>query len=240
MNRFLYYIPGAPGTNAESLKAIGLASRFVYPGGAVRFSVAGWDAGPHNSGCCVHAGKDIVTYDPDAQLWQDCGAFWIGVDRQLRPGPRDLEREVGYSGYAIALLDGAEWRVPLVRRWNVAKMEMECALPKVMRPYRENGRFGIRAGVSAQHEEIDRLGEQIFSAFCAQAQWQSETLFAAAAMLLAENYRVGVEEVGLLGLLDEALARRVIGLAIDEPALSAAASDLGRDGVVFAEGESNG
>ncbi len=70
--------------------------------------------------------------------------------------------------------------------------------------------------------------------------WDTELLFSTAVQLLAENYRIGIEEVSVLGLLDEPTALAVVSMSIDVPGLDAAATQLAADGLVFAEDMPNG
>ncbi len=241
MNRFTYFLPGAPGCNTEMLSARGLLARFSAPGGILEHAISPWREGPAGHGVALAVTCEPVIYQPETQLWMDCGRYWLGCDNNAKPGPIDLEREIGYSGHELQLLDGNDWRVPLLRRWNAEKMQHESSLPKVLRPCKgEGGRYAIKPCVALQHEPLDALAESIWQAFLTEMKWQTELLFSTAVQLLAENYRIATEEAGLLGLLDESNALRVLGLSIDTPGLEAGADNLASHGLHFAEDRFHG
>lgn len=58
-------------------------------------------------------------YRPSEQSWTPVGdgsLLWIGVDTAELPKPEELARKRQYPGYWVRLADGAEWRVPVIRR----------------------------------------------------------------------------------------------------------------------------
>lgn len=40
------------------------------------------------------------------------GAYWIGIHKELPPGPGELARSEQFAGYAVTLGDGKQWLVP--------------------------------------------------------------------------------------------------------------------------------
>jgi len=236
MNRFIYFIPGVPGCNEEMLAARGLLSRLSGPGGIVQHGITAWRDGPDGNGVAIAVTCEPARYEPETQVWQEGPQFHTGMDANARPTPADVERELGYNGHEVRLLDGNMWRVPLLRRWDDEKREHISALPKVLRSVKDaNGRFGLKLAVAKSHEKIDELAETIWQAFLTKMTWSTDLLFQTAAQLLSQNYRIGIEEIGLLGLLDEPMALAVLGLAIDTPGLESAAAMMAEDGLHFME-----
>lgn len=241
MNRFLYFLPGIGGCNPQMLAARGLLARFSDRGALLEHGITEWQEGPRGSGVCVALGREVPLYLPQSQIWLDCGAFWLGMTRDMQPAPHELERAIGYSGHAITLLDGNEWRIPLLRRWDGTKCEFVSSMPKVMRACADAaGKIGIRPAVAPSSEAIDVIGAEICAAFCARSQWTLERLFETVAALFAENYRIGAAEIGMLGLLDERIALRILALSIDEPSVAEHAALAAAEGLHFAGGASNG
>lgn len=236
MNRFMYFISGVSGCNAAALALRGLLSRFSDRGTLLEHQVVEWRDGPGGNGCCVALGREIPEYLPDAQVWTNCGSYALCMARDMQPGPSDLERPVGFAGHSITLLDGKEWRVPMLRQWDGVKCEFVSSLPKALRPAPDAaGVVSLRQCVIASCQPLDALGAEIQSAFCAQAQWTVERMFAAVASVLSENYRIGADEIAHLGLIDQALGLRVLGLSVDEPTVAEHAAMSAAAGLHFTE-----
>ena len=167
-------------------------------------------------------------------------------DPDLMPRPCDLEREMGIAGPEVTLGDGNAWRVPLVRRWDAQRLEHVTMLPQAMRTVMEGGGAGgkrrVVIEVTPEYASVDASADRIFAGFTEGVTVPLEEVFAQAVELLAVNYRIGQEEAGLLGLLDEARALEILGMCIDLPAMNAHAAELmmqglqpGSDPVIEAE-----
>ena len=240
--RFLYYLSNLPGINPRMLADRGLLSRFkTEHGGLIEYSVTACSNGPAGSGIIVAIGAQPSEYAPSLQVWHQYEKFWIGMEKDLYPRPEDLVREVGFSGYDITLVDGAEWRVPLLRRWNSAICGHVSALPKSMRPV--DGR--MREVVSPRYAAHDAVAERIWQSFLKEETVSLDQIFINCAELLAMNYRIGAEEVVALGLLDGETAKSLMGLAIDLPSIHARAMEMASEGIetyspTFDEEPSNG
>ena len=232
MRRFLYFLPGVPGANRQMLADRGLADRFLERGELIEHVVLGVDAGPAGSGCIVAAGPNQPTYAPDRQQWLEGVKFWCAVE-DFPPRPQDLAREVGISGYETPLGDGAAWRVPLIRRWDRRRLEHLPNLPQSMRPSVVSGSYKYASHVRPEYAAVNGRAERIMEAFAAEKVIDGDQAFADAAALLAVNYRIGAEECGLLGLMDQEMVVRVLGLAVDAPALRQQAEEFATDGLQF-------
>lgn len=230
--RFLYYLPGLGGCNERMLSSFGLHSRFVAAGGAglVEHTITGVDEGPAGTGCILALGATPAQYQPQRQTWQDCGRFWIGMENDLPPGPADLVREFGFQGHEIELAEN-KWRIPLLRRWHAQRCDHVTALPKCIRPV--NGK--LVETVSPKYQHFDDIAESIWQSFLKQETVSIEVLFKNCAALLAINYRMGAEEVALLGLLDHESGLRLMGLSIDVPVIEMHANAVAQDGILLSE-----
>lgn len=227
--RFLYFLPGLSGCNEGMLAKRGLRSRFVAAGDAslIEHVMSPVSSGPEGSGIIVAVGAQIAEYAPERQKWEKHAHFWLGMETELPPGPMDMVREFGFAGYEVLLGDDALWRVPLLRRWNRELCQHVSALPKCMRSV--DGQ--IRETVNPKYEIHDEIAEQIWNSFLVEEALTLEQLFTKCAALLAINYRVGPEELSLLGLLDEPIALKMLGLSIDLPGITAHRDAIMFDGI---------
>ena len=115
MAGFTYYVPELAGVNAEELVA-GLPEmlRAVFREHTPAFR--GCDAGPDGGkGQCVKATGKGNGYRPAEQEWLDTGdGYWLGWEKDAKPGPEDLQRPARLQGYDVVLKDGNTWHVPAV------------------------------------------------------------------------------------------------------------------------------
>jgi hypothetical protein len=234
MRRFLYYIPSVPGVNPHMLAELGLLPRFIgASGGLIEHVVAGVPDGPAGTGCIVASGGAPIMAS-EKRVWVQGERFWTCIE-DLAPGPADLVRELGISGYEVTLLDGNAWRVPLVMRWETERLAHVPNLPKSMAPVLRDGRYVYESKVRAEFAAVLALAERTFAAFVQELSLPAGSVFADAVELLAVNYRIGVEEAGLIGILDGEASKRVLELAIDLPRLQAQAAAMSVDGIEAAE-----
>ena len=242
MRRFLYFLP-LPGANRGILAERGLLSRFTESPGAgddlLPHVVSGIDAGPDGQrGCIVALGNQPAPYDVREQFWQPSsnGKFWVGAEKINMPRPEDLERNPGLKGEYIALLDRNAWRSPVILRWDAAGCCHEINLPQSLAPSFENGKCQFKKQVRPPFAATHALAEQIFNDFGNGATISIEEAVDRAARLLGMNYRIGIEEIGLLGLLDNALALKILATAIDLETINAQARALSTQGQQLADG----
>lgn len=239
--RFLYYIPGlAPAECSQRvLSERGLFSRFVAPGdvGLTENSLTPVSVGPDGAhGCILALGARPGEYDPVRQTWEKFSEFWIGYENDFMPGAPDLVREYGFVGYELKLIDECVWTVPLLRHWDRNLCEPTTSLPKVLKPV--EGR--LKKVVSPQYEHLDMMAEKIWQSFISKELLPVETVFEMCAKLMAVNYRIGLEEFGMLGLVDAELAVKMLTLCIDAPAMMHHVSELELDGIKISQPKSDG
>jgi hypothetical protein len=149
----------------------------------------------------------------------------------LPPAPADLERDTGLAGYPITLGDGNSWRVPLLRRWDNHSLTHVCALPQSIQRRPMGGKGSFVPTVRPEFAELHAIADSIFERFLANATISTDELFTRVAELLAVNYRVGPEEVELLGLLTPESALGCLQLAIDAPGMRRCGEAMARAGI---------
>jgi hypothetical protein len=225
MRRFLYFIPNAKPEDVKkaALIAVGLLDRFA--GGAdpllsfVRVLV---DVGPGGTpGTILAAGHEMCGYCPDDQQWADAGKFWLAIDGPLSPGPAHLARTVAIAGDHVTLQDRQQWLVPLIRRWDESRTDFVSNLPTTMARVAENGAYRFVPQVHPAYRSIDAIAGRTLDAYASKKVLTAEDLFNDATELLSLNYRIGVDEACLLGLMDLDLAATVLRVSVDIPRFEA-------------------
>jgi len=175
--------------------------------------------------------QDRLGFYPESQTWEDFGRCWIGLDRFDPVTPADLQRKgtrvsldgsalPPYDGYPVALADGHEWEVPIIRRPDgTTKLPRKIA-------WRKDGK---RLELSTRYQAVwDATGEavQFFMGDAAQGGGRETRDYEWAAGLalagLALNYRLSGELATALGLLTTANWQQVAEAMIDMPFVYAA------------------
>ena len=251
MGRFLYYFPGVCGMNPRMLGKFGCLDRFTASGGKlIAHGVTAVNDGPAAMGCIVAAGaeppravsgwqRSEVSGQRSEISGQDLRTptsdFWVALEDPAQPpGPDDLERDVGLAGYRQVLGDGNAWRVPLVHRWDAASERHVPAVPSSLQIC--GGKIGRR--IRPEYAAVDAIAARTFEAFYLGKSFPAEALFADAAALLAVNYRLGMPEINLLGLIqDETALIHLLAASIDCPALERAAAEADCQGLYYSEHE---
>lgn len=224
MSAFLYYLPGVPfqDVTLERLRESNLYGplRDCLETPATfgqRLAVRAVHAnGPDKmSGSIVSTSGDGLGYYPSRQTWQQIGGKWIGYE--TLPTPEALSRPRQIAGYEREL-NGQTWIVPTVRRGGVRP-----TLPRKM-GVAPDGSFQMvlrdewRGPWDLSSEMMDLIihpGKTI--AF--------ERAFALCVEMLAINYRVGPEEISILGSLDTENWESVFHAVCDIPFIEEHAPD---------------
>lgn len=235
MRRFLYFLPGRPGVNPALMAQLGLLDRFETAMGKLgQHIIRGVDDGPKGSGCIVAVGEAVPEYAPHRQTWIEGKDFWVGLEKPW-PEPEDLVREMGISGHPTQLADGKVWRVPVLHRWDEAQLRHVPNLPKSMRPRPLSQGGGVEYVVRPEFADADELARALVEGFMANRTLTADLAFETAVSILNVNYRLGPEEAGLLGMLNEADVAKVLEVAIDVPSIQAQAMAMQCDGVEYTE-----
>lgn len=212
MAGFLYYLPGGKGVGTDALRALGLER--VFRGASV--TTGAIDSGPGSTAGLLFAisgeGKPRLAYKSDKQIWNKYEKFWIGYDREDKPGPDDLARKEIVPGYVVVLSDGNKWQIPTAP-----------ALPSYL---------GITADGSRarkphpDYATLSTMGARVMDVFEAANISDGETTSEAPALTveeeadiclecLATNYRLGVCEADALCLLTDSDRQRILFGLID-------------------------
>jgi hypothetical protein len=251
MRRFLYYLPGLSGCNPRLLAERGLIDRFTrgmgIASGLIEHCITGVNDGPAGSGVIVAPGAqppdELFTHRIDGGTpWTEFQNFWLAFEDM--PGPDDLLRPLGIRGYELELADGHTWSVPLIHKWDPAKLMHTPNLPRSMAPRLDphGGKYLMQNKVRAEYQGVDGLAEKIFAGFVAGESLTAEQAFEYSAKVLAVNYRIGMEEAGLLGIFDETRMVQALGTCIDYYAMRKQAEIELTAGIVEQEpgGQENG
>ncbi len=234
-HRFLYFLPGVGGCSEQMLLKLGLYDRFIGPNG----TLGGWvrracDSGPGGKGgCLISGGQRPPDFFADArQTWvesarPDGTVVWIGIENaQTPPGPDDLILPTNIQGPFVTLGDGNLWRVPMVKRWDGEAFEHVLSLPQKIAVRIEGGKRRITHEVIPAFQPLLAIGERVWDSFLNGTPMPLDGVFEDAVTLLAANYRLGAEEVSLLGLLDPESAQEVLRAAVDIRALQEQAHEM--------------
>lgn len=214
MSGILYFVPEVPAVPAEMLAELGLAEVL---GKSV--TQAPINNGPDGkSGVIFKASTDDqpMGYKADTQRWVPGPKkqFWLGYDRENPPGPADLARETGLPGKWIELGDGNQWLVP------VARLAITESVLPVRYELDDEGNDTFT--VCREYQGLwDMAAELCSDFFCAVVAGKNEITMDTdrmpeiAAAAIGENYRVGLTECKLLGLLTSKNMTGIFNILVD-------------------------
>lgn len=155
------------------------------------------------------AGIFDLAYEPERQTWARAGRIWIGVERDARIRPEDVQRATVHPGHAVQMAGGM-WTIPVARL-----IAGGSGLPRrrILNP----------DGTKAWQVEEAFLG---LSAFAERA-WNvmhggpeaitEDELDAACGAAISVNYRIGELEAIALGLLTAESEREIVRALVDWP-----------------------
>jgi len=221
MAGLLYFVPGLNGPDLARLASIGLDPIVGRRAPSCRQTTEGPD-GTAGVVLVAHAEADGAVeprcgYFPAEQTWARAvaGGYWIGYQTDAPPRPVDLQRKTIVVGHAVRLEDDHDWIVPLARVFPQGS-----ALPRrlilgpdgtvVEQPLERFAALSARASRvwDGWRKTLDEMA--IASGGQGGLVAEGETLdpltaldeaYALAADALALNYRIGVEELNVLGLV---------------------------------------
>jgi len=215
MAPFLYWLPQGltPATFAEERSEV-----FDKPP-AQRTCVAGPDGQPGQV-CAVDLPAKLHRYDADSQHWRqpEGRSWWLGIVRADPPGPEDLVRANTLPGHSVTLGDGKAWTVPIVYACGLFEDDMPpVVLPKTLRLTPSGLSGTVQPAYSYLQEQTAKFWQWVNAEDRSIGAVSDEEMFRLAVEALRWNYRLGVEEVNALGLIDTR-SLTDIGLAlIDNP-----------------------
>jgi hypothetical protein len=215
--KFYYYFPQ---TVSRDVVADFLAARFDAPAAANELR-RGPDDGPGVMYAQAPADGARDVYRPDQQAWRRVGPVWIGWYHDAQPGPADLARPESFTAYPARLGDGREWRIPVARTFPAG-----CPLPDCL-VMDEDGH--VSRETLAAYAHLSRHADRVWSIVCRDNAIDSgdttpvepmsdREAFEICTDILAAAYRVGPEEIALLGLLTTTGRQLIYAYFVDLPA----------------------
>lgn len=212
----LYFVEGLTSLGAGKREEAGLLHAF--PDGT-SFGARQVVSGPAGLGGVIAAPTDARgTYSPDEQEWHEISAAsgrrrWCGWWKDAPPTPETLRREGQLPGEVVRMADGRDWLIP--RAYEVDEGQLHPTLPAAMRRLPSGG--WVRGDALPAYRELWSVAERISESFPASYRYDD------VAIVLSGNYRIGPDEVGVLGLLDSAgeCAAKVISIFLDLDGLEA-------------------
>lgn len=212
MSSFLYYIPKKSGISEADLKLVGLDMLSSY-------SQVGCFAGPDGGSQGVLVCEDgpfapKINYDKKTQTWKKCygGKYWIGYEKDNRPGPLELAKTIQVDGYPNFLSDKNEWVLPSAK-----------ALPSYLGIDEDGNR---QKRLKPEYKNLSELGEKVFKAYkyeiskeeiTEEIRLTAEESYEIAIECLQVNYRIGPYEVDALELMTPSDLKLICSALIDFP-----------------------
>lgn len=207
---FLYYIPGTTEKTAKDSPAFASGGlQIVFRDCLDNLSYSESKGPDGGTGLLLYAipvsrEKPFgLRYRPDAQTWIDCGSHWLGMQSNQLPEPEGLRRVKMLDSYRYALADGREWMCPKIRRGGMPLLPAWWKMSK--------GQFTLEV----KTEFVDIWNESESWSLDIRSISYTEA-FSICALCLGLNYRIGVNEISMLNMLDAATSRDVILAALDE------------------------
>lgn len=229
---FLYYMPGrgTPPTLSD-LAALGLDYAFPHDRQLCTPMVAA--NGPDGGSGMIAAYDTLdrpIGFYREQQTWRKKPAsdIWVGLYKEQKPGPAELAKEKVIHGHAIALGDGQQWTIPLVRGFAEADGEITpyLNLPRgsklddtgtwvrgdVLPPYRaiwNDAQAWMDLILGSMGEGKDHAAEGV------KVKFEFADLHQAAVRVLQVNYRLSDVEAAMLELLSEEASVEVMNATCD-------------------------
>lgn len=172
----------------------------------------------------VHGATSIPRYAKDEQLWRKCSdTLWIGVQRDAMPTPGDLEQPMLIEGHPVELADGNVWRMPRA----VIAPGGQTGLEIVLTVNQDTGED--EEAVKPCYRRFGDLARKFWEAFLnaedGKVTFAMDDLLALSVEGLSHNYRVGMHELRMLGVLSSENVWRLCYAAIDGPRWETMAQD---------------
>lgn len=222
--RPLYFLPGVTSADRDAIAAAGLADLVDSP------TTRHVTRGPHGGGGVLvgQSGGDLPSMR-EGWRWgrRFGGEAWIGFDPHSPPAPVDLVRPSILPGRDIVLGDGRRWTVPVLRSFDLTDpnpegpLSFRVELPRRLTQDGDTGRL-VRGDVLPRYAAVWESGCRIHDATVAQlaagvtaveADPAESESFVAEVMAL--NYRVGLPELALFGLLTDDTYAAILRVALD-------------------------
>lgn len=217
MAGFYYFVAEVGG--GRLWRELGLDYAFDGPPAQIE---VGPDVGPDGRSGMVFT-RQSATRLPQPIVWEKsrCGRFWVGWHEPDPPGPEDLLKGISLTAaFNVRLRDEHDWLIPLVLPCRQRNLTRECGLPQIYRLAKEGdqqGQRGIAEEVTPEYVPLIEEAEQFWAVFKDEScpAIETERVLTFCVHLLQVSYRIGVDEVLALGLLDKQTAEGMVLAAID-------------------------
>ena len=223
MAGLFYYVPGSRSITEKTVREMGLG--YMLSGRGLKKVPT--SQGPDGHSGIVFAAGPTNDAATSINLTDSCGPTakwakvdgtdaWVGMYKEDKPTPQDLEHEHLIDGHFVELCDGHNWLCPVARA-----VDGSTPLPKPLE-FKE-GRW------SASEGPVDKYAD-LFSHAC--VLWDTMMIAASdgedgeisitfedeikiSIIALACNYRVSASEVSLLGLFDSRSYTLILKTIVD-------------------------
>lgn len=226
MSEFLYYFPaGKHALDKAAWQALCCSHNLQYLSKAAPTVRA--CRGPDNSDGVVVAARTsgdggAPGYYPDKQVWRNCGGYWLGATRGELPGQDELRHKEQLPGHSVELADGSEWLMPYA---IVAPGTL--ALPRIFGVDADgNDALSVHPRYQDFADKAERFWNAVGDSAGAQITANYDELLALAVSGLSLNYRVGENELRMLGVLDTSNIWQLCFAAIDWPSFESMLDEL--------------
>jgi len=210
MAGFLYFVPDVTAFTRADAARVGLAYAFDTDTiSKTEITHGGGPAGP--AGLILWPGAaPRVAYDAQAQEWtkEPEGRFWVGMEKASPPSPEDLQRDGAVGRYAPDLGDGRSWLLP-----TAMLVDGSCPLPKVRKIDPETGKVVARP--QARYDALRLAADEVKDVLHTGGSLTDEREAMICVEALQANYRVGIVEASMLGLLTDLAIRLIAYVLVD-------------------------
>lgn len=220
---FSIYVPQGRGEAAAMLRKVGAEWALDRSVTAMAIDLRG--TGPDGgSGALVYfdsrvgdAAKQITKIDLSEQEWQPAapcgelaaGRYWVGLWRDFRPGPEDLQRQELTEGLVVELLDRRHWQIPIAD-YLPSKLAIDRTTGEQMRKHLpEFAAFIEKTNAIFRHLISDDFQGHLAATM--EVVIPQGLIYAAEA--LAVNYRVNIDLVDMLGVVGDFEAVKIAAVA---------------------------
>lgn len=220
---FAIYIPGRCRNDESALHDVGAGWAIDRSVNAMYTDVLG--NGPDGgSGKLVsfdhrklYVPGQIAFIDLETQRWEKAaacdgqpeGRYWIGLPKDRKPGPDELQRDDLADGLPIMLRDRCEWVAPVVE-YLPKRLKLNRSTGEEVKAPREEDK-PLVTRTNAMLELL--LSEEFQNRVRDERVVDIPRGLAYAAMVLGKNYRVNLDLIDMLDLVGDFEAVKIAGIA---------------------------
>ena len=221
MSKFIYAVPG-PTLSGEILGGTGLDK--ILDG--LSPLTQQYHDGPEGSGPGYYVSTSgTVKRFVGNWIKSFSGEYFIGYDPNDLPTEKELARQRQMQGHRVKLTDGGEWLIPVAR-----KITGGSALPQRL-ILGANGEVVEQelieyAAYANAAEKLWNDGQKYAGLQTGEYELDNTARLRLAYDALGWNYRVGIEEINMLGLVHTENLALIFEAILDQPTLKAIIAEL--------------